>query len=156
MKIDNSISNYYFSQRRAQSGVTTPLEENTGGDARPRLSPTVAPASTSASASLSSALWNSAAREDETKPSIHQGEETGSGGSVSDEFLKRAKMTLAQQIRAQILEAHGIGEAELKAMDPKERAPIEEEIRKAIERAMGVEKQHSDTATDIADESAAA
>lgn len=156
MKIDNSISNYYFSQRRAQSGAVAPLEEKSGMDALPRLSPTVAPASTSASASLSSALWNSAAREEETKPSINKGEETTPAGSAADEFLKRAKMSFAEQIRAKILEAHGLTEAELKSMDPKERAPIEEEIRKAIERAMGVEQQHNDTASDIADGSAAA
>lgn len=156
MKIDNSISSYYFSQRRGQSGIVSPLEENASGDARPRLSPTIAPAATSASASLSSALWNSAAREDEAKPSINQGEETGSGSSVSDEFLKRAKMSLAEQIRAKILEAHGLSEEDLRSMDPKERAPIEEEIRKAVERAMGVEKQQDDAASDIAGASAAA
>ena len=106
MKIDSSISNYYFSQRRAQSGTVMPLEETGGGDTRPRLSPTIAPASTSAS--LSNAFWISASREEEAKPSIGSGEQTASGDSVSDEFLKRAKMSLAEQIRAQILEAHGI------------------------------------------------
>ncbi len=156
MKIDNSISSYYFSQRRAHAGTAGPLEENAPGDARPRLSPTVAPAKASVSASLSSALWNSAVREDQTRPSISSGDETASGGSVSDEFLKRAKMSLAEQIRAQILEAHGICEDELKAMDPTERAAIEEEIRKAIERALGIEQQRNDTASDISDGSAAA
>lgn len=154
MKIDNSISNYYFSQRRAQSGAVAPLEENGSGDARPRLSPTIAPASTSAS--LSNAFWIGATREEEAKPTIGTGEETGSGDSVSDEFLKRAKMTFAEQIRAQILEAHGITEDDLKAMDPKQREAIEEEIRKAVERAMGIDQQRNDTASDIADGSAAA
>ncbi|MGH6805874.1 MAG: hypothetical protein ACREEJ_03355 [Ensifer adhaerens] len=151
MKIDNSISNYYFSQRRAQSGTVAPLEENGSSDARPRLSPTIAPASTSAS--LSNAFWISATREEEA---IGTGEETASGDSVSDEFLKRAKMTFAEQIRAQILEAHGITEDELKAMDPKQREAIEEEVRKAVERAMGIDQQRNDTASDIADGSAAA
>ncbi|WP_457582618.1 hypothetical protein [Ensifer canadensis] len=156
MKIDNSISNYYFSQRRAQSGTVMPLEDKGSIDSLPRLSPTIAPASTSASASLSNALWMSATREEEAKPSIGNGEETASGDSVSDEFLKRARMSLAEQIRAQILEAHGISEDELEAMDPEQRAAIEGEIRKAIERAMGVEKQRDDAASDIADGSAAA
>ncbi|NVD38150.1 hypothetical protein HT585_04740 [Ensifer sp. HO-A22] len=151
MKIDNSISNYYFSQRRAQSGPVAPLEENGNTDARPRLSPTVAPASTSAS--LSNAFWISATREEEAKPSIGTGEQ---GDTVGDEFLKRAKMSFAEQIRAQILEAHGITEDELKAMDATQREAIEEEIRKAVERAMGIDQQRDDTASDIADGSPAA
>lgn len=154
MKIDNSISNYYFSQRRAQSGPVAPLEENVSNDARPRLPPTVAPASTSNS--LSNAFWISATREEEAKPSIGNGEQAASSGSVADEFLKRAKMSFAEQIRAQILEAHGITEDDLKAMDPKQREAIEDEIRKAVERAMGIDQQRNDTASDIADGSPAA
>ncbi|WP_457586443.1 hypothetical protein [Ensifer canadensis] len=154
MKIDNSISNYYFSQRRAQSVPVAPLEENGSSDVRPRLSPTIAPASTSTS--LSNAFWISATREEEAKPSIRTGEQTASGDTVGDEFLKRAKMSFAEQIRAQILEAHGISEDELKAMDPEQREAIEDEIRKAIERAMGIDQQRNDSASDIADGSPAA
>ncbi|HEV7308288.1 hypothetical protein [Ensifer sp.] len=148
MKIDNSISSYYFSQRRAQTGSVAPIEE-APGDARPRTAPTIAPPSTSNA--LSNALWATAARE-EAAPSITDQEGAApSGNSVSDEFLKRAKMSLAEQIRAQILESLGLSEEDLKAMDPDQRKAVEDEIRKAIERAMGVENKRDTAASEIAD-----
>ncbi|HEV7319514.1 MAG TPA: hypothetical protein VGO04_13020 [Ensifer sp.] len=149
MKIDNSISNYYFSQRRAQAGSVAPIEE-AAGDVRPRTAPTIAPPSTSNA--LSNALWATATREEAATPSITDQEGAApSGNSVSDEFLKRAKMSLAEQIRAQILESLGLSEEDLKSMDPEQRKAVEEEIRKAIERAMGVENQRDTAATEIAD-----
>lgn len=149
MKIDNSISNYYFSQRRQQMGTVSPIEE-TGTDARPRQAPTIAPPSTSSA--LSNALWATATREDPGTASITDQEGAApSGNSVSDEFLKRSKMSLAEQIRAQILESLGLSEEDLKAMDTEQRKAVEDEIRRAVERAMGVEKQRDAAATDIAD-----
>ena len=62
-----------------------------------------------------------------------------------------AKMSLAEQIRAQILESLGLSEEDLKAMDADQRKAVEDEIRQAIGRAMGVEKQRDNAATDIAD-----
>ncbi|SDA44634.1 hypothetical protein [Sinorhizobium sp. NFACC03] len=148
MKIDNSISNYYFSQRRQQMGTVSPIEE-TGTDARPRQAPTIAPPSTLNA--LSNALWATATRDETGTASITDQEGAApSGNSVSDEFLKRAKMSLAEQIRAQILESLGLSEEDLKAMDPDQRKAVEDEVRQAIERAMGVEKQRDDAATDIA------
>jgi len=149
MKIDNSISSYYFSQRRQQMSTVSPIEE-TGADARPRLPPTIAPPSTSNA--LSNALWATATRGEPGTASISDKEGTApSGNSVSDEFLKRAKMSLAEQIRAQILESLGLNEEDLKAMDTDQRKAVEDEIRQAIGRAMGVEKQRDNAATDIAD-----
>ncbi|KSV85206.1 hypothetical protein D9M68_316640 [compost metagenome] len=148
MKIDNSISNYYFSQRRQQMGTVSPIEE-TGTDARPRQAPTIAPPSTSNA--LSNALWATATRDEAGTASITDKEGAApSGNSVSDDFLKRAKMSLAEQIRAQILESLGLGEEDLKAMDPEQRKAVEDEVRQAIERAMGVEKQRDDAVTGIA------
>ncbi|MNT11116.1 hypothetical protein D3C72_1459790 [compost metagenome] len=155
MKIDNSISSYYFSQRRAQSGSTAPIEENAGNEQKQRLMPTIAPPSNATS--LSNAFWISATREEEAKPSITSPEtDTSSGGTVSDEFLQQAKMNLAERIRARLLEALGLTEDDVKAMEPAKRAAFEEEVRKAVERAMGVEQQRDDTASDIAEGSPAA
>lgn len=149
MKIDNSISSYYFSQRRQQMSTVSPIEE-TSTDARPRLPPTIAPPSTSNA--LSNALWATATRGEPGTASISDKEGAApSGNSVSDEFLKRAKMSLAEQIRAQILESLGLSEEDLKAMDADQRKAVEDDIRQAIERAMGVEKQRENAATDIAD-----
>lgn len=48
------------------------------------------------------------------------------------EFLKRAQMTAAEQMRAQILDAMGLTEDDLKAMDTDKRAAAEAKIRDAI------------------------
>ncbi|MDF8353649.1 hypothetical protein [Ensifer adhaerens] len=117
MKIDNSISNYYFSQRRQQAGTIAPIEES-GGDARPRQAPTIAPPSTSNA--LSNALWMTAARDGESTASISAKEgPAASDGSVSDEFLKEAKKSLVEKIREQVLKAMGLTESDLKEMPPR-------------------------------------
>ncbi|KSV73914.1 hypothetical protein N185_19465 [Sinorhizobium sp. GW3] len=148
MKIDNSISSYYFSQRRQQAGTIAPIEES-GGDARPRQAPTIAPPSTSNA--LSNALWMTAARDGESTASISAKEgPAASDGSVSDEFLKEAKKSLVEKIREQVLKAMGLTEADLKEMPPEQRQAAEEEIRKAVERAMGVEQQRDVATADLA------
>ncbi|MBD9567009.1 hypothetical protein [Ensifer sp. ENS08] len=148
MKIDNSISNYYFSQRRQQAGTIAPIEES-GGDARPRQAPTIAPPSTSNA--LSNALWMTAARDGESTASISAKEgPAASEGSVSDEFLKEAKKSLVEKIREQVLKAMGLTESDLKEMPPEQRQAAEEEIRKAVERAMGVEQQRDVATADLA------
>ncbi len=148
MKIDNSISSYYFSQRRQQAGTIAPIEES-GGDARPRQAPTIAPPSTSNA--LSNALWMTAARDGESTASISAKEgPVASDGSVSDEFLKEAKKSLVEKIREQVLKAMGLTEADLKEMPPEQRQAAEEEIRKAVERAMGVEQQRDVATADLA------
>ena len=129
--------------------TVSPIEE-TGADARPRLPPTIAPPSTSNA--LSNALWATATRGEPGTASITDKEgAVPSGNSVSDEFLKRAKMSLAEQIHAQVLESLRLSEEDLKAMDADQRKAVEDEIRQAIERTMGVEKQRDNAATDIAD-----
>ncbi|MGT2442329.1 hypothetical protein ACU4I5_06485 [Ensifer adhaerens] len=121
MKIDNSISSYYFSQRRQQAGTIAPIEES-GGDARPRQAPTIAPPSTSNA--LSNALWMTAARDGENTASISAKEgPAASDGSVSDEFLKEAKKSLVEKIREQVLKAMGLTEADLKEMPPSSGRP---------------------------------
>jgi len=52
------------------------------------------------------------------------------------DFLKYVKLTPAERMRADILGRKGLTEDDLKAMDPKERAKIEEEIKAQIKQAM--------------------
>ncbi|WP_298720970.1 hypothetical protein [uncultured Ferrovibrio sp.] len=59
--------------------------------------------------------------------------------SVQDEFLDYARMSVAERIRAQILEDKGLTEERLAELDAEKRKAIEEEIRQAIEEKMKVE-----------------
>jgi len=66
------------------------------------------------------------------------GQDSGSGsleshGSAVDEFLKFARMSPAEQVRAMYLEEQGMTEDALKALPPEERARIENEIANRIE-----------------------
>ncbi|MCZ4089941.1 hypothetical protein [Sinorhizobium psoraleae] len=153
MKIEGSLSNYYLSQRRPVASNLPPLEETGGDQAQRRSPPTIAPASPSAS--LSSALWLSLATDETAASSITEGK-SPFGSSVADEFLEWSKKSLAEKIRAQYLEAHGLTEESLEAMPSEERAAIEEEIRKAVAESLGIEEQASDTASDIAENAAEA
>ncbi|MDK1375615.1 MULTISPECIES: hypothetical protein [unclassified Sinorhizobium] len=148
MKIDSSLSSYYLSQRRPAPGNLPPLEETGGDQAQRRAPPTIAPASPSAS--LSGALWMSLAKE-ETAASSITGDLSSFGSTVADEFLEWSKMSFAEKIRAQYLEAHGLTEESLEAMPSEERAAIEEEIRRAVAESLGIKEQASETASDIAE-----
>ncbi|MDK1488905.1 hypothetical protein QN219_02370 [Sinorhizobium sp. 7-81] len=146
MKIESSLSNYYLSQRRSVASNLPSLDEAGGDRAQRRSPPTIAPASPSVS--LSSALWQSLAEDETAASSITEGK-SPFGSSVADEFLEWSKMSFAEKIRAQYLEAHGLTEESLRAMPPEGREAIEEEIRKAVAESLGMEEQTSDTASDI-------
>lgn len=62
-----------------------------------------------------------------------------SKSEVVTEFLKWAKMSPAERIRAQYLEAHGLSEEAMKSMSPKERQKIEDEIAELIKEKLGQE-----------------
>ncbi|MCA1441562.1 hypothetical protein I6F07_15310 [Ensifer sp. IC4062] len=151
MKIESSLSNYYLSQRRSVASGLPSLDDIGGDQAQRRTPSTIAPASPSVS--LSSALWQSLAEVETAAPSITEGK-SPFGSSVADEFLEWSGMSLAEKIRAQYLEAHGLTEESLEAMPPEERAAIEDEIRKAIAESLGIEEQASETASDIAESAA--
>jgi hypothetical protein len=51
---------------------------------------------------------------------------------VRAEFLKRAQMSFADQMRAQLLDAMGLTEDDLKAMAAEERAVVEAKIKELI------------------------
>ncbi|WP_331373696.1 hypothetical protein [Sinorhizobium chiapasense] len=151
MKIDSNLSSYYLLQRRSAASNLAPLEETGGEQTQRRSPPTIAPASPSAS--LSGALWLSLAQ-GETAASSITGDLSSSGSTVADEFLEWSKMSFAEKIRAQYLEAHGLTEESLEAMPAEDREAIEEEIRKAVAESLGIEQQASETASDIAENAA--
>jgi ABC-type lipoprotein release transport system permease subunit len=65
------------------------------------------------------------------------------GDKAVDDFMAFANMTPAEKMRAVILGNMGLTEAQLRAMDPKERAKIEAKIKKLIEQQIeqSVEKK---------------
>ncbi|MBW6421178.1 hypothetical protein KX729_06960 [Rhizobium sp. XQZ8] len=69
--------------------------------------------------------------------------------AIEDQFMDMSKKTLAERIRDQYLEAHGLSEDSLAAMSPEEREAVEAEIRKAILEAMGVNGKKQDTAMNM-------
>lgn len=56
--------------------------------------------------------------------------------SAAEKFLKFAKMTPEQKIRAMFLASEGLTEEQLAALPPKERQKIEEKIQKKIEESV--------------------
>lgn len=84
----------------------------------------------SSKSKLSAAFW-----------SIQSSGKGGEDGTDTPEaeFTKLSKMTLAERIRAQILEKHKLSESDFKSLGDSDRQAIEEEIRKAILQAYGAE-----------------
>jgi len=61
--------------------------------------------------------------------------------SAKDEFLDYAKLTPAQKMRASMLAKLGVTEEQLKAMDPKERQKIEDQLKEMVkEQVLGADK----------------
>jgi len=54
--------------------------------------------------------------------------------SAKDEFLDYAKLTPAQKMRTAMLSKLGVTEEELKAMAPKERQKIEDQIKEMVKQ----------------------
>uniref|UniRef100_B0T941 Uncharacterized protein n=1 Tax=Caulobacter sp. (strain K31) TaxID=366602 RepID=B0T941_CAUSK len=73
-----------------------------------------------------------------------------SSGSVVDDFLKVAKQTPAERLRAQMLEKLGKSEDDLKAMDAVARQKIEDQIKQAIrEQLTGQDKPAAGAFVDL-------
>jgi hypothetical protein len=61
--------------------------------------------------------------------------------SAKVEFLDYAKLTPAQKMRAAMLSKLGVTEEELKAMDPKKRQKIEDQIKEMVkQQVLGADK----------------
>ncbi len=84
----------------------------------------------SSNSKLSAAFW-----------SIQSAGKGGEDGTDTPEaeFTKLSKMTLAERIRAQILEKHHLTEQDFKSLSDSDRKAIEDEIRQAILKAYGAE-----------------
>lgn len=57
-------------------------------------------------------------------------------GAVTQEFMKWAKMSPAERMRANVLSSMGLSEEEVAAMPPEKRQAIEAEIKKKIEEQL--------------------
>lgn len=57
---------------------------------------------------------------------------TSAPSAAEAEFLKRARMSPAEQMRASILDSMGLKEEDLKSMSPEERKKIESRIEEMI------------------------
>ena len=75
---------------------------------------------------------------------------TSPGAQAVQDFLGLVNETPAQQMRDQILRSMGLTEDQLKAMDPKERAKVEEKIKEMIkEKVQESTEKKTGVAVDI-------
>jgi hypothetical protein len=63
------------------------------------------------------------------------------GTSPEEEFSRMSQMTLAERIRAKILEEHDLTEADLAGLPEEQLKAIEDEIAQAIKQAYGIEDE---------------
>lgn len=142
MKIDQSVSSIYRLPERNQTGAqsTGALSLLEGDGEKRRQPPSISSSTGSTSSSLASALWSIEAS---SKSGVT--EESAVGQSAADEFMEWSGMTLAEKIRAQILEAKGLTEEDLAAMDEGARKAIEDEIKEAIQRQLGLPEDGQET-----------
>lgn len=69
--------------------------------------------------------------------------------AAKTEFIKRARMTAAEQMRAQILESMGLKEEDLKAMSADDRAKLEAKIKETIKTKVEQEEAKKGVLVDI-------
>ncbi|MDO9417280.1 hypothetical protein [Pararhizobium sp.] len=151
MKIGESAGSLYIGASRSNAVVAPALTMPEDENGKRRQAPVITIASSGSTASLSSALWMAQADKMEAEGGSLE-ERLTSGSGAADEFMKWANMSMAEKIRAQILEAMGLSEDALKAMDADARAAIEDQIKEAIKTKLGVEDE-ANTAAKIADAS---
>lgn len=66
------------------------------------------------------------------------------------EFLKRAQMSVAEQMRAQMLDALGLTEDDIRAMSPEQQAALEDKIKDMIKtRVEQADEQKNGALLDI-------
>ena len=71
--------------------------------------------------------------------------------SPKEAFLEYARMSPAEKMRAAMLNSLGLTEDDLKAMDPKKRALVEEKIKEMIkEKVEGDQKDQKGAIVDVA------
>lgn len=85
---------------------------------------------------LSAALWS-------LESAGRSGED--STDTPETEFTRLSRMSLAERIRAEVLERHQLTEADFKTLSDSDRKAIEDEIREAILRAYGSDREAGGT-----------
>lgn len=60
------------------------------------------------------------------------------GNSPEEEFSRMSQMTLAERIRAKILDEHDLSESDLANLSEEQRKAIEDEIALAVKQAYGI------------------
>lgn len=95
-----------------------------------------------ASAKLSSALWDLTSSQSESARDEAVWQDDGDTRTDAEqEFGDLANRSLAEILRAKYLDEKNITEEDLAKMPPEQREAIEAEIRKAIEKALGIETE---------------
>lgn len=101
---------------------------------------------TSTSTGMSTALWELEVKDAPKTIEEMQKELDAASDALATEFLEFAEMSLEERIRANILREKDMTEEQLAALDPDMRETIEEEIKQAILRALGVEEAKNEAA----------
>lgn len=131
MKIDSGMHMAYMPGRQAARQDNS-ISAGGEADALPRRGvPTVGP-SMPMPAGLANALWLAAARRDEEAKAASDG--------LAAEFMELSRMTAAERLRKEMLDALGLTEESLASLPPDERAAIEADIRRAIKEQLGIDE----------------
>lgn len=136
------IDRYSIRQAALYGNPRHSAAENSAGAAAQQSSVQLSGGSESGQSSrskLSAAFW-----------SIQSAGKSGDDGADTPEaqFTKLGRMSLAERIRAQILEKHQLTEADFKKLSDSDRQAIEDEIREAILKAYGAEDGEGRAAKD--------
>ena len=131
MKIDGSMlsAHAYGSRPRATSGESLHAGP-AGGGASARNIPTVSPVAPIPSG-LANALWL-------TQAGLDKSGDDGDG--LVAEFMALSRMTPAERLRKEMLEALGLTEESPAQLPQEERSAIEEDIRRAIKEQLGIDE----------------
>ena len=111
---------------------------------------------TDPSVSLSAAFWainaekRTARAEDDRKAVQAVADRAANKAETRNAFLDWAGKSLAETIRAQVLEKHGQTEGSLAQMDPEARKAIEQEIADAIKRQAGLDVDEASAFAQVA------
>ncbi len=135
-----SIYNFSRANGQAEAGTGATETKTSRGSFNAGTSGILSGGDDAGTAKLSSALWQLAS----TSENSAKDEAVWNGNSTAmskaeQEFSKFAQMDVAEFIRAKYLEERGLTEESLAQMDPDARAAIEEEIRKAVQLALGIQ-----------------
>lgn len=140
MKIDGSmLSAYAIGRPRPLGGEDNPSGGmNGGGGGSARNIPTVETSSALPSG-LANALWLATLKQEKAERESE---------SLLSEFKELSRMSPAERLRKEILEAMDLTEEGLAQMPPEQRAAVEEEIRRALKERLGIDEPRQADAGD--------